>query len=66
MANLNVDDKVKIRLDTSSPYRGRSGVITEVLNADSYGEWYMVKFESKGFSTSYRFNEKDLEKWVSP
>jgi hypothetical protein len=65
MPKMNVDEKVKVRLDTSSPYRGRPGVISEILNEDSYGSWYMVKFESKGFSTAYRFNEKDLEKIIS-
>jgi hypothetical protein len=54
-------DKVKVNLDNSSPYRGRAGVISELLAADSYGSWYMLKFESKGFSRSYRFNEKDLQ-----
>jgi hypothetical protein len=59
-------DKVKVSADNSSPYRGRSGVVSELLPADSYGSWYMLKFESKGFSRSYRFNEKDLEVDTTP
>jgi hypothetical protein len=61
MAKYKKGDTVKIRLDTTSPYRGRKGIVTENLSEDSYGFWYMVKFESKGFSPSSRFNEKDLE-----
>jgi ribosomal protein L21E len=60
MEKFKKGDKVKIRLDTSSPYRGRSGVISENLTSDSYGFWYMVKFESNGYSPSYRFVEQDL------
>ena len=53
-------DKVRIRLDTVSPYRGRIGVIDEEPSEDSWGFWYMVKFESKGFIRHYRFLEQDL------
>jgi hypothetical protein len=66
MAKFKKGDNVKIKLDTSSPYRGRKGVISELLIEDSYGFWYMVKFESKGFSPSYRFNEQDLEAVINP
>lgn len=61
MPKFNKGDRVKVRLDNGSPYRGRTGVVSENLAADSYGAWYMVKFDSKGFSPSYRFVEKDLE-----
>jgi hypothetical protein len=54
-------DRVKIRLDTTSPYRGRDGIVNENPTNDSYGFSYMVKFESDGFSRNYRFVEKDLE-----
>jgi hypothetical protein len=61
MAKFKKGDKVKVRLDTASPYRGRSGTVTENPINDSYGFWYMVKFESAGYSPSYRFIEQDLE-----
>ena len=61
MPKFNKGDKVKVRLDTSSTYRGRSGTIDNEISEDSFGLWYMVKFETKGFTRSYRFNEKDLE-----
>ena len=65
MPEFKKGDNVKIRLDTTSPYRGRKGIINEEPTQDSYGYWYMVKFESKGFSPSYRFNEHDLEAIVN-
>ena len=49
------------RMDTASPYRGRIGTVDEEPIKDSYGFWYMVKFESKGFTRNYRFLEHDLE-----
>jgi hypothetical protein len=61
MQKFNKGDAVKVRLDTSSPYRGKNGIVSESPVSDSYGFWYMVKFESSGFSRTYRFNEKDLE-----
>jgi hypothetical protein len=61
MPKFNKGDKVRIRLDNASPYRGRAGIIDEEIVGDSFGFWYVVKFESKGFIRSYRFNEQDLE-----
>ncbi len=54
-------DKVKVRFDTASPYRGRAGFVDEEPVQDSYGFSYMVKFESNGFTRVYRFLERDLE-----
>jgi hypothetical protein len=61
MPKFKKGDKVKVRLDTASPYRGRIGIIDEELIGDPNKCWYMVKFESKGFIRSYRFVEQDLE-----
>jgi hypothetical protein len=61
MPKFNKGDKVRIRLDNASPFRGRSGSIDEEPIGDSFGYWYMVKFTSKGFARSYRFPEEDLE-----
>ncbi len=66
MPKFKIGDKVKVRLDTASPYRGRFGVVTEKPISDSYGFWYMVKFESKGYAPAYRFVEKDLEAVSAP
>lgn len=61
MPKFKKGDKVRVRLDTSSAYRGRTGTVDEEPEKDSFGYWYMVKFESKGFTRSYRFIEQDLE-----
>ena len=61
MPKFNKGDKVRVRMDTASPYRGHIGTVDEEPNKDSYGFWNMVKFETKGFTRSYRFVEQDLE-----
>jgi hypothetical protein len=61
MPKFKKGDKVRVRTDTSSPYRGRIGTVDEELIGDSLGSWYMVKFESQGFTRNYRFVERDLE-----
>jgi hypothetical protein len=64
MPKFKKGDKVRIRLDTSSPYRGRIGIVDEEPAQDSYGFWYTLKFESGGFTRSYRFVERDIESTV--
>jgi hypothetical protein len=54
-------DNVRVRGDTASPYRGRIGIVGGEPIRDSFGFWYTVKFESKGFLRNYRFVEQDLE-----
>jgi hypothetical protein len=61
MPKFKKGDRVKVRLDNASPYRGRSGVVSEAPLNDSFGFWYMVKFYSAGFARVYRFIETDLE-----
>ena len=61
MTKFKKGDRVKVRLDNASPYRGRSGLVSEEPIQDSFGYWYIVKFESGGFSRVYRFLEGDLE-----
>ncbi len=61
MPKFNKGDKVRVRLDNPSPYRGLTGTVDEEAIGDSFGYWYMVKFTSKGFTRSYRFIEEDLE-----
>jgi hypothetical protein len=60
-AKFKKGDMVRVRLDNASPYRGRSGLISQDPLEDSFGVWYMVKFESAGFSRVYRFLENDLD-----
>ena len=61
MPKFKKGDKVRIRLDTTSPDRGRIGIVDEKPIKDSYGFWYIVKFGSRGFTRKYRFSEQDLE-----
>jgi len=61
MQQLEKGDKVRVRLDTDSPFRGRTGIVADETKNIS-GFWYVVKFESKGSALSYTFFEKELEK----
>ena len=62
MPKFKTGDKVRVRLDSASPYRGRIGVIDKEPMKDSYGFWYMVKFERRDLLTVHRFVEQDLER----
>ena len=61
MPKFKRGDKVRIRPDCASPYRGRMGAVEEEPSKDSSGFWYMVKFELKGLRVVNRFFEEDLE-----
>lgn len=50
MPNFKKGDKVRVRRDCASSYRGRIGVIENELSKDSHGFWYMVKFEWQGLT----------------
>ena len=54
--------KVKINSHSSSPYRDHTGVIDTEPVKDSFRFWYIVRFESKYFSTINRFAEEELSK----
>lgn len=61
MFKFKEGDKVRIRINTASPFRGRVGIIVkepiEALNMVGY----MVKFESGGKTSSCLFDEQVLE-----
>ena len=59
MPKYKKGDKVRVRADVVSPYRGRIGTVNEEPTKDAY--WYMLKFESKGFARTHFFTEQDLE-----
>ena len=61
MGKFKKGDKVKVRLDTSSPYRGRTGVVRHEILQDSQGSWYLVEFQATGLRATSRFVERDLE-----
>ena len=64
MTKFKRGDKVRVRLDTSSPYRGRIGIVDAEPTQDSYDLSYTLKFESQGFTRTYLFPERDLESVV--
>jgi curved DNA-binding protein CbpA len=55
------DSKVRISVNSPSPYRGQTGVIDKEPVNDAFRFWYMVKVESKGLTTVRRFAEEELE-----
>ena len=52
--------KVRINARSGSPYRNHTGVVDREPTKDAFRFWYMVKFESKDFSTINRFAEEEL------
>ena len=64
MPKFKKGDKVRVRMDTTSPFRGRIGTIDEEPNEKAF--YYMVKFESAGFTRAYFFAEQDLESIYDP
>jgi hypothetical protein len=61
MPKFKKGDKVRVRRDCASSYRGPIGVIENEPSKDSHGFWYMVKFEWQGLQAVNRFIEEDLE-----
>lgn len=58
MARFKKGDKVRVRMDVTSLYRGRVGTIDQEPPKEAY--WYMVRFESNGERTFF-FTDRDLE-----
>jgi ribosomal protein L21E len=61
MSNFQIGDKVKIRPDADSQFRGRTGTIVNLPNLYSKIPGYKVKIETTGFSSTCQILEKDLE-----
>jgi len=53
--------KVKIGLNSPSPYRGQTGVVDREPVNDAFRFWYMVRIESRGLTTARRYAEEELE-----
>lgn len=54
--------KVKISVNSPSPYRGHTGFVDKEPVKDVFRFWYMVRIESRGLATSRRFAEEELER----
>jgi curved DNA-binding protein CbpA len=55
--------KVKIGVNSPSPYRGYSGVVDREPIKDTFRFWYIVRIKSEGFTTVSRFAEEELEEY---
>ena len=53
--------KVKVNSSSTSPYRGRTGIVDKEPIKDAFRFWYMVRLESKGLSPVARLAEEELE-----
>ncbi len=66
-AKFKKGDKVRVSVESHSPYRGQIGVVDE--DASKYssapkrasGFWYMVRFEWRDLHPAARFVEEELE-----
>ncbi len=63
-SKFKTGNKVIINSHSPSPYRGRTGVIDTEPVKDTFRYWYMVRFDSKGFSTVNRFAEEELSEEI--
>jgi len=59
--NFNKGSKVMVSSSSTSPYRGHIGVVDKEPIKDTFRFWYMVKLESKSFTSAIRFAEEELE-----
>jgi len=61
MQKFNKGDKVRVRLDSMSTYKGCVGIVEKPI-AEKFGFLYMVRFEKCGdLLPLNRFKEEDLE-----
>jgi len=53
--------KVRININSSSPYRGYIGVVDKEPVKDVFRFWYVVKIGANGLTRVMRFAEEELE-----
>ena len=63
MAKFKKGDNVRIRINASNPFRGRIGIVEIEPNDNESATvvGYIVKFESKGKTSTCLFDEQVLE-----
>jgi curved DNA-binding protein CbpA len=64
VSKFKAGNKVIINSHSPSPYRGRTGVVDTEPVKDTFRYWYMVRFDSKSFSTVNRFAEEELSNTI--
>jgi molecular chaperone DnaJ len=62
VSKFNKGSKVKISVNSPSPYRGQTGFIDKEPTKDAFRFWYRVRIESKSLTTVGRFAEEELER----
>ena len=62
LPKFNKGTKVRVSLNSNSPYRNQTGVVGEDPHKDTFRFWYMVTFGSHGLSGMSRFAEEELDK----
>jgi hypothetical protein len=61
MAKFKIGQKIKIRTDANSQFRGRTGTIEKVPNEYGNTFGYLVKIQSPGFTPTCQVLETDIE-----
>ena len=61
MAKFKIGDKVRVRPDANSQFRGRVGTVQKLPNEVTNVTGYMVKIDLQGFAPTCQISEKDLE-----
>jgi DnaJ-class molecular chaperone len=60
LPKFNIGNTVRVNFHSKSSFRDHIGLIDKEPVWQSFRFWYMVKFESKSFSTYGRFAEEEL------
>ena len=61
MSKFKIGDKVRVRPDVNSQFRGRVGIVEKEPNKNANLFGYTVKIELSGFKPTCQFVEQDLE-----
>jgi DnaJ-class molecular chaperone len=60
LPKFKIGNAVRVNFHSKTSFRDHIGLIDKEPVWQSFRFWYMVKFESKSFSTSSRFAEEEL------
>ncbi len=60
LSKFKTGDKVKVNINSNTPYRDHTGVVDKEPYKDNFRFWYTVRFDTKGSSTTSRFAEEEL------
>jgi hypothetical protein len=61
MAKFEIGDRVRVRTDTNSQFRGRIGIVEKIPNRYAKVPDYTLRIEGLGFTPSCQISEQDLE-----